>query len=111
MGKVVVEVVRGGRVESRHQVDACVADATGTAELAARGSAGCSLPAFVLPLRALALAASRLATVARPALGPIGRAMRAHPELVAGTGRLCTVLMGAAPEIIAKTGAEGVFLA
>ena len=88
-----------------------LAELAGLPELAAPGTDGCSLPAFVLPLRALALAASRLATVARPALGPIGRAMRAHPELVAGTGRLCTVLMGAAPEIIAKTGAEGVFLA
>jgi L-asparaginase II len=75
------------------------------------GVDGCSLPAFRVPLRALALAASRLATVARPALGRIGRAMRAHPELVAGTGRLCTVLMGAVPDVIAKTGAEGVFLA
>jgi L-asparaginase II len=37
--------------------------------------------------------------------------MRAHPRLVAGTGRLCTALMRAIPDLIVKTGAEGVFLA
>ena len=57
-----------------------LAELAGLPELTAPGTDGCSLPAFVLPLRALALAASRLATVARPALGPIGRAMRAHPR-------------------------------
>src|SRR5690348_6326984 len=34
MGEVAVEVVRGGRVESRHRVDACVVDATGGVVLA-----------------------------------------------------------------------------
>ena len=37
--------------------------------------------------------------------------MRAHPYLVAGTGRCCTAVMQAAPGVIAKTGAEGVYLA
>ena len=56
-----------------------LADLAGLSELAAPGTDGCSLPAFAMPLRALALAAARLATVARPALGRVGRAMRAHP--------------------------------
>jgi L-asparaginase II len=34
--------------------------------------------------------------------------MRAHPELVAGTGANDTVLMGAVPGLLAKGGAEGV---
>ena len=47
-----------------------LAEIAGLPELAAPGIDGCSLPAFVLPLRALALAASRLATVARAGAGP-----------------------------------------
>ena len=35
--------------------------------------------------------------------------MTAHPLLVAGTGRACTAIMAAAPEVIVKTGAEGVY--
>jgi L-asparaginase II len=91
-------------------IAASLARAAGLANVEAPGIDGCSLPAFVLPLRALARAAASLA-VQGGALQRIGRAMRAHPELVAGTGRLCTDLMRAAPELIAKTGAEGVFLA
>jgi L-asparaginase II len=63
-----------------------------------------------MPLQALAMAAARLAADGG-ALERIGLAMRSHPELVAGTGRLCTALMRAVPEVVAKTGAEGVYLA
>jgi L-asparaginase II len=35
--------------------------------------------------------------------------MMQHPFLVAGTDRLCTDLMAAAPGIVAKVGAEGVY--
>ncbi|MCG8696369.1 MAG: asparaginase, partial [Minwuiales bacterium] len=42
----------------------------------------------------------------------IAKAMTAEPFMVAGTGRLCTALMqAAAGRIVAKTGAEGVFIA
>jgi L-asparaginase II len=44
------------------------------------------------------------------ALVRIADAMTMHPDMVAGTGRLCTALMRAAPWIVAKTGAEGVYL-
>jgi L-asparaginase II len=37
--------------------------------------------------------------------------MRAHPELVAGTGANDTVLMRAVPGLLAKVGAEGVIAA
>ena len=36
--------------------------------------------------------------------------MRAEPFLVAGSDRCCTAVMQAAPGIIAKVGAEGVYL-
>lgn len=94
-----------------------LAEVAGLERLEAPGTDGCSLPACLMPLRALAVAASRLAAPDRlpparaGALDRISRAMRAHPELVAGTGRLCTALMRACPDVVAKTGAEGVFLA
>ena len=44
----------------------------------------------------------------QPALDRIAQAMAAHPELVAGTGRLNTQLLQAAGDaVVAKTGAEG----
>jgi L-asparaginase II len=39
------------------------------------------------------------------------RSMRAHPFLVAGTGRSDTLLMEAAPGVVAKVGAEGLHCA
>ena len=37
--------------------------------------------------------------------------MIAHPHLVAGSGRLCSEIMAAAPDVLVKTGAEGVYAA
>jgi L-asparaginase II len=60
-----------------------------------------------------------MATIADPsgqsstrakACARIVSAMAAHPELVAGTGRACTLLMRQAPGIAVKTGAEGVYI-
>jgi L-asparaginase II len=92
-------------------IRAALGEAAGLPSVEAPGVDGCSLPAFLMPLRALATAAARLAADRGGALERVGRAMRAHPAMVAGTGRLCTALMGAAPGVVAKTGAEGVFLA
>jgi len=73
---------------------------------------GCGAPIVAVPLNALARAAS---TIARAAPGtPEGRvaaAMRAHPELVGGERRSVTRLMRAVPGLIAKDGAEGVYVA
>ncbi|HXJ03215.1 MAG TPA: asparaginase [Micropepsaceae bacterium] len=82
-----------------------------------RGIDGCTVPNFALPLAALARA---MAAFADPSGLPLERgaictrilsAMTANPELVAGTGRPCTVLMRQAPGIAVKTGAEGVYVA
>jgi L-asparaginase II len=43
-----------------------------------------------------------------PALATIRDAMRAHPDLVAGEGRIDTLLMRAVPGLVTKAGAEGV---
>ncbi|MDX6750943.1 asparaginase [Geminicoccaceae bacterium 1502E] len=89
----------------------------GEAELAPPGVDGCGVPAWSLELRALALAFARLAAPERlePGRAAAARrlieALRAHPELVAGTGRCCTAVMEALPHVLTKTGAEGVFVA
>ncbi len=82
------------------------------------GVDGCAAPNFALPLKSFALALARLASpqiLPKPraeAATRIIAAMTAHPELVAGTGRACTILMrSAGGRAAVKTGAEGVFAA
>ena len=81
------------------------------------GIDGCTVPNFAVPLRALARA---MASIADPSGCPparaeaarrVVRAMTAYPELVAGTGRPCTLMMRDNPRLAVKTGAEGVYVA
>ncbi|MGH7570470.1 MAG: asparaginase [Gemmatimonadota bacterium] len=80
---------------------------------------GCGAPTFFLPVRLMAAAFARLAGADRTrdtdrarAIGRILDAMTAHPEYVAGTGRMDTDLMSLCGQnVIVKTGAEGVFCA
>lgn len=80
------------------------------------GGDGCGVPTFAMPLRGLATGFARIATGERLAddLAEAARrvrdAMREHPFMVAGTGRFDTEVMEAA-NLIAKSGAEGVFAA
>jgi L-asparaginase II len=82
-------------------------------EAIGRGTDGCGVPCFALPLRQMALSFAGMAGAARAGeRGPatIVQAMTAHPEMVAGEGRLCTALMRqAAGRLFAKVGAEGVY--
>jgi L-asparaginase II len=82
------------------------------------GVDGCTAPNFAVSLTALARMMAQLADPAQrspgraPALTRIVQSMSAHPELVAGTGRICTVLMREGQgRFVMKTGAEGVFAA
>jgi L-asparaginase II len=82
------------------------------------GVDGCTAPNFAVPLLSLAHALARFAdprglpAPRAAAVRRIVRAMTAHPDLVAGTGRVCTELMRqGAGKLIVKTGAEGVFAA
>ncbi len=79
------------------------------APLGEPGVDGCGVPSWPLPLDRLAVAMANM--VERPAATRLFAAMRTHPELVAGTGRLDTALMAARPDIVAKGGAEGVHVA
>lgn len=82
------------------------------------GIDGCGVPVFRVPLISLAGAYARLAAPQKAGL-PAEKAEAAqrlmaacleHPEMIAGTDRLCTRVMQAAPGLVfAKTGAEGTY--
>jgi len=74
---------------------------------APRGIDGCSVPTWAVPMDKLAHAFAKLCDHA-PAQAII-RAARAHPFLIAGTGRFDTKIMQAVPRLFIKVGAEGVF--
>lgn len=86
---------------------------------APRGTDGCSVPTWAIPLNNLALAFARFGATddflpreRAAAATRIRKAVAAYPEMVAGSGRYCTAMMAAAGEaIFVKTGAEGVFCA
>lgn len=115
--------LRGGPeyVEVDHPVQRAVREAFEemTGEASPRfGVDGCSAPNFATSLGGLARAMasmadpSRFGPTRRAAARKLVRAMLAHPEMVAGSGRACTELTQAANGHAAvKTGAEGVFAA
>lgn len=79
---------------------------------------GCGIPTLALPLKGLATAMARFADPASQsgqrgaAMSRIHQAIAARPEMVAGTGRLCTAIIRETKgAVLAKTGAEGVFAA
>ncbi|GAA4911889.1 asparaginase [Actinomycetospora succinea] len=65
---------------------------------------GCGAPAFATDLVAVARLGQSLAG------HRVAAAMRAHPEMVAGTDRLDTAVMTLLPGALSKVGAEGVLL-
>jgi L-asparaginase II len=71
----------------------------------ATGVDGCGAPVFALTLHGLARTFLRLVDGSEP---DVADAMRAHPELVAGTGQDDTRLMLGVPGLLSKGGAEGV---
>ncbi len=73
---------------------------------------GCGAPAFATTLTDLARLPWSLARAdPTTTAGRVATAMRAHPWLVGGSGRLDTVLMSEIPGTLAKSGAEGVLVA
>lgn len=71
------------------------------------GVDGCGAPTPVCRLRGLAEAVRQVALAG----DRVHRAMTAHPELVGGPTRDVTRLMRAVPGLVAKEGAEGVYVA
>jgi L-asparaginase II len=94
-----LETYRDADHPLQRAVTALVEDLVG--EIKAAPTDGCGVPTFVAPLRALARGLLAIDG------GMEAQAMLAHPFLVAGTERLDTDLMTAAPQVLIKSGAEG----
>jgi L-asparaginase II len=84
-----------------------VAELTGE-PIAHTGVDGCGAPLFAYSLTGLARAFRTLVLAESGSERRIADVMRAHPWLVAGTGRPDTLLMLAVDGLLAKGGAEGV---
>jgi len=101
------------------EVTAALQAATGfDLSRAPRGIDGCSIPAYAIPLRHLALAFARVATGQGLSADHARSAQRLRtavaraPMMVAGSGRLDTRLMTQfGPRVFCKVGAEGVYCA
>ncbi|MFF9059647.1 asparaginase [Streptomyces sp. NPDC014882] len=73
---------------------------------------GCGAPLFAVSLNGLARALARITTAAPGTPeARVADAMRAHPEMVSGSGRDVAALMRAVPGLLAKDGFEGVEVA
>lgn len=77
---------------------------------------GCSAPIFSVPVKNQAIAYKNLVSnnhlpdVVKEACEVVVKAVSAYPFMVAGSKRYCTDMMQVtAPQIIGKTGAEGIF--
>ncbi|MFU0506682.1 asparaginase [Pseudaminobacter sp. NGMCC 1.201702] len=112
---------RHGYVKADHAFQKMVCEAlegvTGARHDAGnRGTDGCSIPTYAVPLKNVAHGFARMATgiglepVRAAAAKRLMDACMAEPFYVAGTSRADTRLMGSAPgRIFVKVGAEGVF--
>lgn len=110
-----------GYVEPDHQVQQDVALAVSEMTdhdltRAHRGTDGCSIPTYGVPLHKLAHAFARVADpvglgeTRTQAINALVQACLSEPFMVAGTERFCTEVMSAFKgSVFVKTGAEGVF--
>ena len=100
-------------------VTAALAEMTGTVlDQRNRGTDGCSIPSFAIPLRGIAHAFARFGTGngmapdRAAAAARIRAAVTANPMMIAGTGRFDTKMVTAmGARVFCKGGAEGVFCA
>ncbi|HEU0200984.1 MAG TPA: asparaginase, partial [Burkholderiaceae bacterium] len=75
----------------------------------ALGIDGCSCPNYALPLTRLAHIYQQLAAGTTPELAALAFAMKRHPDLVSGTGRIDLALaLAGKGDWLSKVGAEGV---
>jgi L-asparaginase II len=103
-----------GYVQRDHPVQRAIAAAMGKIcdidlDAAPCGVDGCSVPTWAMPLSSMALGFARLAAPDNSAGSRIIAAVRAHPFMVAGSGRFDTEVMQAVPRLFCKVGAEGVY--
>ncbi|WP_029032036.1 asparaginase [Salinarimonas rosea] len=101
------------------EVRAALEEVTGATHTAdRRGTDGCAIPTYAVPLTALAYGFAKLGTgmhlsdAYAAAAARIRKAVAANPFMVAGTGRFDTRVMEClGPRVFLKTGAEGVYCA
>lgn len=75
------------------------------------GTDGCGAPLLATPLQQLARAVAHIMTAPDDSHeARLARAMTAHPEYVSGTARAERALMQAVPGLLAKSGAESVYV-
>jgi L-asparaginase II len=110
-----------GYIRAEHptmrRVTAALAEATGTVlDARNRGTDGCSIPTYAIPLQALALAFARFGTGQgwhpdrAAAAVRIRAAVAEHPFMLSATGRFDYEMMQAfGARLFVKTGAEGVY--
>ena len=122
-GGVDVRRYATGYVAPEHPVMRAVTAAIGAAtdcdlDEAPRGTDGCSIPTYAIPLANLALAFARVGTgsglspAAAAAALRLRQAVARHPFRVAGSGRFDTRVMDKLGErVFCKVGAEGVYCA
>jgi L-asparaginase II len=95
-----------------HPVQSACADAhaeAAEAQPVATAADGCGVVTFALPLERMAHAYSRLESL--PAGARVAAAIRARPDLIGGPDGVDFELMRAAPDWLAKGGAEGLLCA
>jgi len=108
-------VTRGWPIESyrepQHPLQQAINDAVESlaGALLEVGTDGCGVVTFAAPLAVLARAFG--AAVRSEPYASAAAAMRAHPWLVAGTGRLCTTVLESIDGVTIKVGAEGLVCA
>jgi L-asparaginase II len=73
------------------------------------GIDGCSVPTWALPLHNLAMGFARLLATNDITGKRIAEAVRAHPFMIAGSGKFDTDVMRAVPRLFIKYGAEAVY--
>ncbi|SFP74883.1 asparaginase [Amycolatopsis arida] len=98
-------------IDPKHELQRVIAETVveRTGEpIAATGVDGCAAPLFAYSLTGLARAFGRLVGAEDGPERRVADAMRAHPWLVAGTGREDTLLMLTVDGLLVKGGAEGV---
>ncbi|GAA2696894.1 asparaginase [Actinoplanes palleronii] len=102
-------------LDPRHPLQVALAEAVSELAgepIAAAGVDGCGAPVLAISPVALARSFQRLVEAAPGTQERrVADAMRAHPELVAGTDAPDTVLMGKVPGLLMKSGADGVVAA
>lgn len=104
----------GGAVQRK--VSETFSEMTDTATPLQHGIDGCSAPNFAASLRGLSSAMAQMADPAQlgaargDAACKLVDAMRAHPMLISGEGKACTLLIGACEgRAVVKYGADGVY--